>query len=462
MKVALVAFGNEESYGLLFVGGELLLHHQEIKFFDAEEINVVERIKSWNPDFVFFSPLITFVVLAKNIAVILKKDMPKIVTVFGGHHISSCCDAISKTEGIDVLVSGPAKGSIEQILSGKKGLIKTSPKNINDLPLPARKEYYRDIPRMRNRYRKVMTAIFGCPWNCSYCSSASGHIRELFGDEAHKNYFLKRRKVSNIIEEAQEILSLGPTEEIEWVDDDIFSGLGVEKWLSEFIPLWKKKINLPMYVSSTSKSILKVDGSLLKKLKKIVNCIGLGIQAIRPESLKIFNRAWDNEKLMKSAYERCISFGFRVNLQAIVGLSVEDPVEEALDTVKALQRIGLGSICSVYPLQIYPGTEMEKFCLEHNFRLNPESTGDTNAGIPGIYFEPEVVKKLRNICKLATFFVKYGIDERLMRILIDINFSEDISKALSWARYRECIIDRLKSRGEEIFEDIYKSTKLRY
>lgn len=35
-RIALVCFGNEESYGLLFVAGELLLYDQEIKFFDAE------------------------------------------------------------------------------------------------------------------------------------------------------------------------------------------------------------------------------------------------------------------------------------------------------------------------------------------------------------------------------------------------------------------------------------------
>jgi len=35
VKFALIAFGNEESYGLLFVGGELLAHGQTIRFGDA-------------------------------------------------------------------------------------------------------------------------------------------------------------------------------------------------------------------------------------------------------------------------------------------------------------------------------------------------------------------------------------------------------------------------------------------
>jgi len=35
VKFALMAFGNEESYGLLFVGGELLRLNQSIRFFAA-------------------------------------------------------------------------------------------------------------------------------------------------------------------------------------------------------------------------------------------------------------------------------------------------------------------------------------------------------------------------------------------------------------------------------------------
>jgi len=34
MRHALINFGNEESYGLLFVGGELVKHRQQIRYFD--------------------------------------------------------------------------------------------------------------------------------------------------------------------------------------------------------------------------------------------------------------------------------------------------------------------------------------------------------------------------------------------------------------------------------------------
>lgn len=460
MKIALITFGNEESYGLLFVGGELKEHGQEIHFFDGEEEDAAEQVIKWQPDFIFFSPMTTFYPAAIRTVRCIKSRLADVISVFGGHHAMSSPQIVDSDE-VDVVVIGPVRGSIEQILEGKRGLIQTVPTEPADLPWPARKEYYRDIPRMARRYRKFMLSMLGCPWNCSYCSSSSGHMREIFGAEAHKRYYLSRRPLPVIIDEAKEIIQY-PTQEIEWVDDDIFAGEDIEKWIPDFVKAWEKQIGFPMYISTTSRYVMKVSDNALKTLKRIVNVVGMGVQAIRPESLKLFNRAWDNEKLMKQAYDRLLSFGYAVNLQCIVGLPIEDPVGDALDTIKAMQRIGPGSVCSVYPLMIYPGTAIEKYCQEHNIQLNEACVGDTNTAIPNILFAPDVTRRLRNICKLGTLFVKYNIDERWMKALINIDFDEQTSQHLSMVRYYECVTNRLKEKGEKIFNEVLATMKLRY
>jgi radical SAM superfamily enzyme YgiQ (UPF0313 family) len=458
-KIALICFGNEENYGLLFVAGELLLFGQNIRFFDTQLPDCTDDIIAWQPDFLFFSPLTSYFPTALILTRAVKTRLPDVCVVFGGHHASSAPDIINLPE-IDGIVIGPVRGSIEKILAGKKGVIRTKLTTPDDLPMPARNEYYRDIPRLASRYRKFMLSMMGCPWNCSYCSSSTGHLHDIYGREAHKRYYLSRRSISTLIAEAKEILRLGTTQEIEWVDDDIFCGTDVETWLPEFVAAWETEIGVPMYVSSTSALSLKVSDKTLATLKRVVNCIGIGVQAIRPESLRLLNRPWDSETNMKKAYDRLVSFGYAVNLQAIVGLPVADPVEDALETVKGLQRIGAGSICSIYPLQIYPGTKMEKYCVDNNWPLNDLAQGDTNTGIPAIAFAPDVTRKLRNICKLATFFVKYTIDERWMKVLLDIDFSDSTSQALSMERYYECVVDRLGDTGKEIFSEIQRGMKL--
>jgi len=70
-------------------------------------------------------------------------------------------------------------------------------------------------------------------------------------------------------------------------------------------------------------------------------------------------------------------------------------------------------------------------------------------------------EQIKNLCKWATFAVKYGIDEKLLRILIEIN-CDKVSKDLSMLRYKECVVDRLGSLGETIFSDIIGSMKLKF
>ena len=483
MKHALVCFGNEENYGLFFVGSELKKFNQEIKFFDAEEDKeIVEHINQWKPDYICFSPMTTFFPQAYGILKKVKENSPKVISVFGGHHATASPE-ISELEHVDVVVRGPVKGSVEQILNGKRGIITIIPDSPNDLQIPAREKCYEDIPRMGQRYRKIMLSMLGCPYACTYCSSSSLHRIELFGSKAQAEYFLERRPIDTIIEEAK-IVKKYPTDEIEWVDDDLFAGRNAEEWLSEFIDRWKKEIDLPMYVSTTSISTLKVSDELLKQLRKIVNCVGLGVQAIRPESLKLFNRQWDNEEKLKNAYNRLTSFGYRVNLQAIVGLPVKNPVEDALDTLKALKRIGLGSIVSIYPLQIYPHTHIKEISESRGFKINENCSGDTNTGVGGLLFPKEVEKKIRNICKFGTLYVKGYIDkfwkaallnegetylanneinEEWLKKALETDFNSETSKMLSMARYHDCVIDRLGTiKGEEVFNKILRTTNIRY
>jgi len=360
------------------------------------------------------------------------------------------------------VVRGPVRGSMEKILSGYEGVINTCPTYPDDISIPSREKYYYDIPRMANRYRKVMISMFGCPWNCHYCASSSGYVGKIYGRDVHKKFFLSRRSISTLIKEAKDIKSLGRTDEIEWVDDDIFTGKESNEWLLNFIDEWSEKIDIPMYVSTSSHSALNISDEVLFKMRKIVNCIGMGVQASRPSSLKIFNRQWDNEVKMKKAYDRLVSFGYSVNLQAIIGLPIKDPVEDAIETLNLLRRIGPGSICSIYPLQIYHGTKMEKYCFDNNFRINELCGGDTNSGVANLLFSEKEMKLLRNICKLGTFFVKYDINEKWIRALIDVDFNDEVSKKISMTRYHECVIDRLGNKGEEVFKNIVETTKLRY
>ena len=170
MKFALVSFGNEESYGLLFAATEFK-KHGEIRFFDAEFGDIVPDIVGYRPDYLCFSPMTVFFKYAKFIENEVKKRI-SVVSIYGGHHASNC-----GTDCGDITVVGAING----IDLSKTGIQKTGPTKPSYLRTPAREEYFRDIPRMRERYRKVMLSVAGCPWTCTYCSSSRKVSERLYG-----------------------------------------------------------------------------------------------------------------------------------------------------------------------------------------------------------------------------------------------------------------------------------------
>ena len=112
---------------------------------------------------------------------------------------------------------------------------------------PALKVYFEQVPRMGNRERKYIMSHFGCVYNCSFCCTSV--TRKSYGAKAYKEYWLSRRPVENMIEEAKLFLKY-PTKEVSFEDDDVLYGTheGAEgtDWLIEFTKAWKKEINIPI------------------------------------------------------------------------------------------------------------------------------------------------------------------------------------------------------------------------
>ncbi|MCX5807067.1 MAG: B12-binding domain-containing radical SAM protein [Proteobacteria bacterium] len=443
MKFALVSFGNEENYGLLFAGTEFK-KHGEIKFFDAEMTDPLQDIAEYKPDYICFSPLTAFYPQAKHIESMLRPKL-KFISIYGGHHATNCGEHIG-----DITVVG----SVHNMDLNHLGIQKTGPTKPENLKNPARVEYFQDIPHFKNRYRKIMLSVTGCPWTCTYCSSSSQVTRKLYG---RTSCHLQHRNIEDIINEANFIKDC--TQEIEWVDDDVF--VGDQDWLKAFYKRWVSEIGMPMYVSTTSVSALKASPDLLMLMRNVANVVGLGVQATNPESLKLLGRGWDNEAQIKAAYDRLTSFGFKVNLQCIIGLPIPDPVSDALNTIEGMKRIGAGSVVSCYPLQIYPNTALEQHSKDNLYLLNAECNGDTNSGLPAIDFGHLVNNRIRNICKLATMVVKYNVPNQWLEAMMDLDLSAS-SQPMSLVRYYECIRDRLPDKADKIFHDIVKGMNVRY
>ncbi len=388
----------------------------------------------------------------------MKSRRPDIRSVFGGHHVTAAPE-VYDLNGIDTIVVGPVYGTIDKIVESTfEKVLKGFPVPVH-MMTPARREYFETIPNIGGRHRKTIMSHFGCVYNCSYCSTS--RLRREYGWKEYRKFWLTRRPIKHIIEEAKIFLEF-PTKEVALEDDDMLYGNEIDKWLPEFTTAWKREIGLPVFGNVTPKTVVKVSDKTLETLAELVVVVQMGVQAARRESLKLFNRQYQDEELVAKAVERLRNHGIPVKLELIVGAPVKDPVGDAIDTIKLAQRVGASTFVVAFPLMLYPGTALHKWCVENKIPMRDDCTYEFYGGTGSILFDPDTQRKLTNITKLAAFFVKYNVDERWMRALIEMDLNDAAAKRIGESIYYESLRFRLGERIDEEFDKILANTKFRY
>ena len=474
-KWCLVHIGNDISYGLAFVAGDLLRMNQEIMWIDGdEEIKVLnKKIKDYAPHYVCFGPLSTEFSRSLILVDEFKKVLPSTKSVFGGKHVLAIPEEIKREKNIDYLIWGPVSGTIDQI-------IKSPPKtSIRGIPAPPRymqpalKEYFEQVPRMGNRERKYIMSHFGCTYNCSFCCTSV--TRKSYGAKAYKEFYLTRRPVENMIEEAKMFLKFD-TKEVSFEDDDVLygthKGAGGTQWLGEFTKAWKKEINLPMFANVTPNTVIKSTDEAIKILADLVDTVQMGVQTTEGDSSKLFNRLFQNENQVIEACKRLTAFGVKVKLEIIIGLPnvdglVPDPITDAVNTIKMAQRISREvppgmTFTACFPLMLYPGTSLWEKCKTAKVTLSEACEFEWHSGEGSVKFDPLTMKRIKNMTKLATMFIKYDMSERWIRALMDLDLNASSSRQLSECQYLESLTFRLGDQVEEDFDEILTGMNFKY
>ena len=458
-KFALIHMGTDEVYGLEFVAAELKNRGHHIRWFDGDRSDAVDDVVGWQAAYMCFSPLTTFFPPALEFSRRVKSSCPDIHSVFGGHHVTAA-PAVAELDGIDTVVVGPVYGTIEPIVEGASGnILKGYPVSV-DLMTPARREYFEAVESIGSRHRKTIMSHFGCPYKCSYCSTS--RLKSEFGSKEYHQYWLTRRPIDQIIEEAKIFLEFS-TREVALEDDDMLFGKEINAWLPKFSAAWKKDIGLPIFGNVTPNTVVKVSDKTMETLAELVAVVQMGVQAARHETLKLFNRQFQDEAQVATAVERLASHGIPVKLELIVGAPVEDPVGDAIDTIRLAQRVAVpGTFVVAFPLMLYPGTALHKWCLKNKVPIRDDCSYDFYSGMGSVRFAPDIQKKLTNIAKLAAFFVKYKVDERWIRALIEMDLNDAAAKRIGESVYYESLRFRLGDQIDQEFDKILQNTKFRY
>ena len=457
-KFALIHIGTDEVYGLEYVAAELKKHGHQMRWFDGDLEDAVNDVIDWQPEYMCFSVLTTFFQPALEFSRKVKSRSPDIISVFGGYH-ATVVPEIYELDGVDAIVIGPVYGTIEKIVERKGKMVFKGHPIPMDKMMPDREEYFEAVKSIGSRHRKTIMSHFGCPYKCSYCSTSL--LKEEYSGEEYRKYWLTRRPIDNIIKEAKVFLDF-PTKEVALEDDDMLYGTEIDEWLPKFRDAWKKDIGLLIHGNVTPNTVVKVSDKTLDTLAELVAAVQMGVQAARPETLKLFNRQFQNEEQVANAVNRLKKHGIPVKLELIVGAPVEDPVGDAIDTIKLAQRVAAGTFVAAFPLMLYPGTALYKKCLEKKVAMRDDCTYECYGGKGSILFDDDTQRKITNISKMGAFFVKYNVDERWIRALIEVDLNDTAARRISESTYYESLRFQLGDEIDQEFENILANTRFKY
>lgn len=184
-------------------------------------------------------------------------------SLMGGPHVTFVPDCVKQPE-IDAVCRGEGEAAIVDLLNAlekgqewrgienlawadEDGEIHQNPlrplvKDLDSLGFPDRSVIYDAQPLYRDSPRKVVVTQRGCPMLCSFCFH---HAWKGKVYNARNRDYVRKRSVSHVIAEVQDIRSKYPLNFVHFLDD-IFNLQS--DWLREFCERWPKEVGLPFDV----------------------------------------------------------------------------------------------------------------------------------------------------------------------------------------------------------------------
>jgi len=287
----------DETPGVCYLSAFLKKHHHQIdlvfdpkqfdrayirssrlaNFFRRErEKDNLEKIAKIKPDLIGFSCTTAHYQWALGFARKVKRKFPEVPIIFGGVHPTLVPELVIKESCIDFVCVGEGEEPLAELLQAieeekkdfkidniwyKKGKkIYRNPlrhlnQNLDSLPFVDKELFRGYLPRHYFTHSYFFTGR-GCPFSCSYCGNE--RMKKIF---QRKGIWVRRLSPKRAVEELVFIKKNYGAQYILF-EDDIFA-LDIS-WLKKFIPLYKKKVNLPFTCFGHTHSFTPEIARLLK------------------------------------------------------------------------------------------------------------------------------------------------------------------------------------------------------
>ena len=358
--------------GISYIAAVLEKNSVDVSIIDASAMEMDwyelgKEIKKISPDVVAITALTPTIEQALETAKIAKSILPESTIILGGYHPTFTFKKLLENEFLDIIIIGEGEYTmlevVQSLLNGSdlhrvKGIATqdfvTPPREIiedlDTLPFPARHLLPMEKYKILNIKLPTGTLVSGrgCPYQCSFCSSAAMHGKKL-----------RLRSAQNVVDEMEHLINDHHAETIAFMDDTFtINKKRVEEICDEL-----KKRDLDVYWGCTTR-VDTLSQDLLKKMKDS-GCITLfmGVESADQIILNNVNKQTTINKV-KKAFELARNYDMRTIASVVLGMP-GDSRENILKTIKFVKN--LNPSYAVFSLATpYPGTPFYKQAVSEN------------------------------------------------------------------------------------------------
>jgi anaerobic magnesium-protoporphyrin IX monomethyl ester cyclase len=369
--------------GLMYVAAALREAGHRVQLLDGDpllEIDMVDRIESFDPQLVGMSFLTMTISRARGLSEELRRRLLAVPLMLGGPHVTAeparsltdfSADVVVVGEGEQTAVEIAARLAAGESVDGIAGTWTVSGKgpprrtidDLDALPFPARDlcdfERYLSPPGLIRGWASArhasMLASRGCPFRCTFCAS---HL------QLGRRFRL--RSIDSVLAELDHLVARYAIRGVYWVDD-IFTG--DRAWVRQLCAaLMQRPYRLEWGCQSR---VTGIDRVTLEAMRD-AGCVQIDF-GVESGSQKILNRMRKGTRpdTIRGAFALVHEVGMRTGASFILGTPGEEE-EDASETL-ALAR-ELQSDWTVFFFSTpYPGTELWSQIRETSFfELFPE------------------------------------------------------------------------------------------
>ncbi|MCK5493748.1 MAG: B12-binding domain-containing radical SAM protein, partial [Candidatus Omnitrophica bacterium] len=418
----------DESIGIMGISSYLKMHGHDVRLTLLSEYAKVDDLLKFiiriNPDFVGFSVMTSQVNVFRGISKVIK-EQTRFKIIWGGAHCTFMPEEVIKNENVDIICLGEGEEALLMLMNKidddqdysevpnlwvkkKDGWVKNSLRsletNLDKYPFPDRNLYYNNYPFLGNFTLKRILTQRGCPCDCNFCFNPL--FKDLYKLKVNP---VRRHSVEYIIDEIKTLINKYPTKSIHFSDDNFSCD---KKWVMDFLPKYKREINLPF---TCNISVANIDEDIIINLKELgCNGVSFGIESgIEDVRMNLLNKKIPDKVFIKTS-----QLLRKHNLKFIVNLLLclpNETIDEAVNSVRfAASLKPFGVKTSI--LKIYKGIKLAKFSVDNDL---VEGVGEFTYKVKDNNNEHNSIK---NMTWAAYFFIKFPFLLYFAKRLLKLNF----------------------------------------